>query len=44
MNNYVLLYSTRFKKDYKKLALQPEKLEAIKNTLNMLFQNRNPGY
>ncbi|HHV85880.1 MAG TPA: type II toxin-antitoxin system YafQ family toxin [Petrimonas sp.] len=39
MNNYILLYSTRFKKDYKKLALQPEKLEAIKNTLTMLFQN-----
>ncbi len=39
MNNYVLLYSTRFKKDYKKFVHQPEKLEAIKNTLKMLFQN-----
>ena len=39
MSNYVLLYSTRFKKDYKGFANQPEKLEAIKNTLKMLFQN-----
>lgn len=37
MNKYTLLYSTRFKKDFKKYLLQSQNLVAIKNTFSLLL-------
>ncbi|MDR2206449.1 MAG: type II toxin-antitoxin system YafQ family toxin [Flavobacteriaceae bacterium] len=43
MNNYELKYSTKFKKDFKKIALDKRKLEEVKEVFQLLMKYGSDG-